>query len=83
MSGNSTLSDAKNKKNDEFYTRYTDVEAEINAYYEYNNDVFRDKVVLLPADDPEWSNSTKYFAANFTRFGLKPCSFLKIPAKIS
>lgn len=71
MSGNSTLSDAKNKKNDEFYTRYTDVEAEINAYYEYNNDVFRDKVVLLPADDPEWSNFTKYFAANFTRFGLK------------
>ena len=22
-------------------------------------------------DDPEWSNFTKYFAANFSRFGLK------------
>ena len=27
--------------------------------------------VLLPCDDPEWSNFARYFAANFTRFGLK------------
>jgi hypothetical protein len=26
---------------------------------------------LLPCDDPEWSNFTKYFAQNFERFGLK------------
>jgi hypothetical protein len=27
--------------------------------------------VLLPCDDPEWSNFTKYFAQNFDRFELK------------
>jgi len=26
---------------------------------------------MLPCDDPEWSNFTKYFAQNFGRFGLK------------
>jgi hypothetical protein len=43
----------------------------MNAYFEYNNDVFRNKTILLPCDDPEWSNFTKYFAYNFERFGLK------------
>ena len=43
----------------------------MNAYVEYNPDVFRDKTNLLPCDDPEWSNFTKYFASNFERFGLK------------
>lgn len=67
----SVLHAAKNAKNDEFYTRYEDIESEMNAYIEYNKDVFKDKVVLLPCDDPEWSNFTKYFAANFERLGLK------------
>ena len=71
MAGNSALGAAKDAKNDEFYTQYGDIEAEMNAYVEFNPDVFRDKTVLLPCDDPEWSNFTKYFAANFTRFGLK------------
>lgn len=71
MAGNSSLGAAKQAKNDEFYTRYEDIEAEMNAYVEYNPDVFRGKTILLPCDDPEWSNFTKYFAANFTRFGLK------------
>lgn len=71
MAGNSALGAAKNAKNDEFYTQYSDIEAEMNAYVEYDPDVFRGKTVLLPCDDPEWSNFTKYFAANFTRFGLK------------
>lgn len=62
---------AKNQKNDEFYTQYADIEKEMNAYVEYNKDVFRDKIILCPCDDPEWSNFTKYFAANFERFGLK------------
>lgn len=43
----------------------------MNAYVEFNPDVFREKTILLPCDDPEWSNFTKYFAANFERFGLK------------
>lgn len=71
MAGNTSLGAAKTAKNDEFYTQYSDIEAEMNAYTEYNPDVFRGKTILLPCDDPEWSNFTKYFAANFTRFGLK------------
>lgn len=68
---NETLSSARNVKNDEFYTQYSDIEAEMNAYVEFNLDVFRGKTILLPCDDPEWSNFTKYFASNFERFGLK------------
>ena len=68
---NDSLSKAKEAKNDEFYTQYHDIEKEIAAYLEYNPDVFRGKTVLLPCDDPEWSNFTKYFAQNFERFGLK------------
>lgn len=71
MAGASSLDAAKAAQNDEFYTQYSDIEAEMNAYVEYNPDVFRDKTILLPCDDPEWSNFTKYFAANFERFGLK------------
>lgn len=55
----------KKNKNDEFYTQYQDIQKEVNAYIEYNPDVFRDKVILLPCDDPEWSNFTKFFAQNF------------------
>ena len=68
---NSNLTQAKNAKNDEFYTQYNDIEKEITAYLDYNPDVFRDKTILLPCDDPEWSNFTKFFAQNFERFGLK------------
>ena len=71
MAGNTNLRAAKKAKNDEFYTQYSDIEAEMNAYVEFNPDVFRGKTILLPCDDPEWSNFTKYFAANFERFGLK------------
>lgn len=71
MADNSSLGTAKQAKNDEFYTQYNDIEAEMNAYVEYNPDVFRGKTILLPCDDPEWSNFTKYFASNFTRFGIK------------
>lgn len=71
MADNSGLGSARIAKNDEFYTQYSDIAAEMNAYVEFNPDVFRDKTVLLPCDDPEWSNFTKYFSANFERFGLK------------
>lgn len=71
MANNENLHLAKVAKNDEFYTQYSDIEAEMNAYVEYNHDVFRDKTILLPCDDPEWSNFTKYFVANFECFGLK------------
>ena len=69
--GNSNLSDARRDKNDEFYTQWRDIETEMNSYLEYNPDVFRDKVVLLPCDDPTWSNFTKYFALRFDYLGIK------------
>lgn len=68
---NHNLTKAKNAKNDEFYTQYHDIEKEINAYLDYNPNLFQNKTVLLPCDDPEWSNFTKFFAQNFERFQLK------------
>jgi hypothetical protein len=68
---NDKLSNAKKTKNDEFYTQFQDIEKEINAYLEFNPKVFSDKTILLPCDDPEWSNFTRYFAQNFERLGLK------------
>ena len=65
------LGNARKNKNDEFYTQFSDIQKEMNAYLEYNPNVFRDKTILLPADDPEWSNFTKFFAQNFERFGIK------------
>jgi hypothetical protein len=68
---NENLTSAKRAKNDEFYTQYHDIEKEMSAYLDYNPDVFRGKTILLPCDDPEWSNFTKYFAQNFDRFGIR------------
>jgi len=71
MAKNGDLHTARSGKNDEFYTQYYDIEREMNAYLDYDPDVFRGKTVLLPCDDPEWSNFTKYFAARFEYLGLK------------
>jgi len=68
---NQNLGDARKAKNDEFYTQYQDIEKEMNAYLDFDMDVFKNKSLLLPCDDPEWSNFTKYFAQNFERLGLK------------
>ena len=68
---NRNLNAAKTAKNDEFYTQFYDIETEMEAYLDYNRDVFRGKTVLLPCDDPEWSNFTRYFAQNFEALGLK------------
>jgi hypothetical protein len=68
---NQNLGDARKARNDEFYTQFNDIEKEMNAYLDYDPDVFRGKTVLLPCDDPEWSNFTKYFAQNFHTLGLK------------
>lgn len=68
---NKNLTSAKRAKNDEFYTQFYDIEKEVNAYIEFNPNVFRGKTIFLPCDDPEWSNFTKYFAQNFAKFGLK------------
>lgn len=71
MANNKNLGHAKAAKNDEFYTQYPDIQKEVNAYLEYNPDVFRGKTILLPCDDPEWSNFTKFFAQKFKAFGIK------------
>jgi hypothetical protein len=68
---NSNLTNARNAKNDEFYTQYHDIQKEIEAYLEFNPNAFRGKTVLMPCDDPEWSNFTKFFAQNFERLKLK------------
>lgn len=36
MAGNKTLSTAKNEENNEYYTRYDDIQTEINTYLEFN-----------------------------------------------
>ena len=71
MANNSSLTSARKKKNDEFYTVYEYIQKEINAYLEFNPDIFKGKTVLLPCDDPEWSNFTRFFAQNFETLGLK------------
>lgn len=66
---NTNLRNAKQVKNDEFYTRYEDIEAEVMKYRKQ----FRNKVVYLPCDDPAEKKSEfwSFFVANFESFGLK------------
>ena len=68
---NSNLTNAKRAKNDEFYTQYGDIQKEVEAYLEYNPDVFRGKVVYCNCDDPFESNFFRYFVLNFNKLGLK------------
>jgi hypothetical protein len=68
---NKSLGAAKTAKNDEFYTQYSDIQKEIEAYLEYDSDTFKDKVVYCNCDDPFESNFFRYFALNFNRLGLK------------
>jgi len=68
---NSNLTNAKRAKNDEFYTQYVDIQKEIEAYLEFDANVFRDKVVYCNCDDPFESNFFRYFVLNFKKLGLK------------
>jgi hypothetical protein len=68
---NKNLNKAKETKNDEFYTQYSDIQKEIEAYLEYNPNVFRGKVVYCNCDDPFESNFFRYFVLNFNKLGLK------------
>lgn len=65
------LQTARVEKQDEFYTLYENIEKEIESYLMYDANVFKNKTILLPCDDPEWSNFTKYFAQNFKKLGIK------------
>ena len=64
-----TLEKAKKQKNDEFYTLYEDIEAEVMKYRKY----FKNKTVYLPCDDPanKQSEFWSFFVNNFDAFGLK------------
>ncbi len=68
---NKSLGAAKNAKNDEFYTQFSDIQKEIEAYLEYDSDAFRGKVIYSNCDDPFESNFFRYFALNFNHLGLK------------
>lgn len=65
------LSKAKTNKKDEFYTQYDDIAKEMEAYIAFDSTLFFDKTILLPCDNPQSSNFTKYFVNNFERLGLK------------
>ena len=64
---NSQLRKANAVKNDEFYTRLSDIENELKHYQKY----FRGKTVLCNCDDPRISNFFHYFSYNFEKLGLK------------
>jgi len=68
---NNNLTNAKRAKNDEFYTQFGDIQKEIQAYLEFNPDVFRGKVVYCNCDDPFESNFFRYFVLKFNELGLK------------
>jgi hypothetical protein len=68
---NKNLSSAKRAKNDEFYTQYEDINKEVQAYLEYDPNVFRGKTVYCNCDDPYTSNFFKFFALGFNHLGLK------------
>lgn len=67
MAGNENLARANREKNDEFYTRLTDIEKELRHYRKH----FKGKTVLCNCDDPFESNFFKYFVLNFNRLGLE------------
>ena len=64
---NINLQNAKNSRNDEFYTRYEDIEKEISHYSSH----FKNKTVLCNCDDPFESNFCKFFLMNFNNLELK------------
>lgn len=67
MAGNKNLGDARIAKEDEFYTKLTDIEKEMRCYRKH----FKDKVVFCNCDDHFESNFFKYFVLNFNCLGLK------------
>ena len=64
---NKNLNAAKVAKKDEFYTQLSDIERELQHYWQH----FRGKTVLCNCDDPYESNFFKYFALRFNQLGLK------------
>ncbi|MBI2010750.1 MAG: modification methylase [Candidatus Colwellbacteria bacterium] len=66
-SSNKSLHKAKDIKNDEFYTRFDDIQAELNFY----KDQFKGKVIYCNCDDPAESAFIDFFKLNFDYLGIK------------
>ena len=64
---NKNLNAAKTAKKDEFYTQMSDIERELQHYWQH----FRGRTILCNCDDPYESNFFKYFALRFNQLGLK------------
>lgn len=67
MSKIENLHKAKKAKNDEWYTRYEDIEKEVVNYKEQLKGLW----IYCPCDDYRWSNFWKYFYDNFDNLQLK------------
>lgn len=63
----SDLLNAKRDKQNEFYTLYEVIQAELNHY----EDKFKNKTVFCNCDDPFESNFFRFFVKNFNYLGLK------------
>ncbi len=61
MALNENLNQARQRKNDEFYTQRSDIDKELRHYAPH----FKGKVVYCNCDDPRISNFFKYFSYNF------------------
>lgn len=64
---NAGLTAARTNKDDEYYTQFDDIQAELSHYSAH----FEGKTVLCNCDDPFESNFFKYFALHFRRLGIK------------
>lgn len=65
------LIQTKREKDDEFYTPYYVVEQGINYYLKQNPNLFKDKTVMCPCDNIEYSKFWKFFYYNFDSLGLR------------
>lgn len=71
---NANLLSAQTRKNDEFYTLFSDIKSELNYYTAY----FAGKTIYCNCDNPVKSNFCKYFHQNFSKLKLNQltCTYL-------
>ncbi len=75
VSWRKVLQKAQNVKNDEFYTRYEDIEKEINMY---PAQIWQDKVVFCNCDDAVGDTKTEKDSSAFALFFIRNFSRLKL-----
>lgn len=64
---NAYLNKAKSRKDDECYTRMSDIEMEMRHYRRH----FKNKVIYCNCDDPRESKFYQHFKQKFDVYGLK------------